>query len=185
MKEFRQFLEDYGYDTVFVNAFFEGSTDKQLFDAIMTDFVEEKPPGSVEECVERLIDFYSEENAPQLFILINNVESPGIARSLHLLQKLVKSSKIHLIATIDKVYGPFVFDQSQFGNFKFLSFEITSFTPFFIETKVSQNLLSKSSGKIGKFILFNIEYIFTGVPKRQFNLCYYRRVRQIIITSVT
>ena len=150
MKEFRQFLENEGYDNIYVNAFFEGSTDKQLFDAIMTDFVEEKPPGSVEECVERLIDFYSDPDSPQLFILVNNIESPGIARSLHLLQKFVKLPKIHLIGSIDKVYGPFVFDQSQFGNFKFLSFEITSFTPFFIETKVSQNLLSKTSGKIGE-----------------------------------
>ena len=96
-----------------------------------------------------MFQFYSEEDSPVLFLFINNIESPGISRSLHLLQKLCALDKVHLVATIDKVYGPFVFDQSQFGHFKFLSFEVTSFASFALETKVSQNLLSKNHGKIG------------------------------------
>ena len=55
MKDFREKLEVEGYDTVFVNAFYEGSTDKQLFDAILTDFAQIKPPGPVEQALESVI----------------------------------------------------------------------------------------------------------------------------------
>ena len=56
MKQFRTKLENDGYDTVFVNAFYEGSTDKQLFDAILTDFADIKPPGQVEAALDSLIE---------------------------------------------------------------------------------------------------------------------------------
>lgn len=56
MKQFRSRLETDGYDTVFVNAFYEGSTDKQLFDAILTDFAQIKPPPQIEHALDALIE---------------------------------------------------------------------------------------------------------------------------------
>ena len=98
--------------------------------------------------------YYESEQAPLLFLFINNIESGGLSKAIYVLTKLVQLSKLKLICSIDKVYGPFVLDQNQFTSFNFLTFDVATFCPYYVETRQAGNLFSKGSSQVGKFVLY-------------------------------
>ena len=100
----------------------------------------------------RIIKFYESDDSPILFLLINNIESGGLSKAIYVLTKLVQLPKIKLICSIDKVYGPFVLDQNQFTSFNFLTFDVATFAPYFVETRQAGNLFAKGSSQVGKLL---------------------------------
>ena len=168
MKAYRSHLEKSGYDTLFINGFLETTTEKAILDAICADFIDTSKSVALAEtdplkrydqnvyiCTYiiffRIIKFYDSEDSPILFLLINNIESGGLSKAIYVLTKLVQLPKIKLICSIDKVYGPFVLDQNQFTSFNFLTFDVATFAPYFVETRQAGNLFAKGSSQVGKF----------------------------------
>ena len=154
MKEYYEHLRAQDFDCLFFNAWRDDASDKVLFDTILTDALDEKPAGSVENAVERLVAHYSSDDAFQLVIFLNNIESNCVARSLDLLVELVTCKKVSLVATIDKIYGAFAFDQCQRSQLNFISVETATFMPYVHETKSGHSIWAKSAGKIGNMIVF-------------------------------
>ena len=152
MKAYRSHLEKSGYDTLFINGFLETTTEKAILDAICADFIDTSNSVALAESdpLKRIIKFYESDDSPILFLLINNIESGGLSKAIYVLTKLVQLPKIKLICSIDKVYGPFVLDQNQFTSFNFLTFDVATFAPYFVETRQAGNLFAKGSSQVGK-----------------------------------
>ena len=53
--------------------------------------------------IDAIMNFYRKDDAPLLFIFINNIESGGLSKSFYTLSKLVALDKIKLICSVDKV----------------------------------------------------------------------------------
>ena len=83
MKGYRDYLENCGFDTLFVNGFLETTSEKQLLDVIYADFVDStgKENDANDSVIKKIINFYSKPEAPILFIFINNIESGLILES--------------------------------------------------------------------------------------------------------
>jgi len=164
MKAYRSHLEKSGYDTLFINGFLETTTEKAILDAICADFIDTSKSVALAETdpLKRIIKFYESEDSPILFLLINNIESGGLSKAIYVLTKLVQLPKIKLICSIDKVYGPFVLDQNQFTSFNFLTFDVATFAPYFVETRQAGNLFAKGSSQVG---LASLQHVFDSLTE--------------------
>ena len=108
MRSYREYQENQGYDTLFINGFLESTTEKMILDAIINDFVQTtstSPKKSKTDLsqIDTIMNFYRKDDAPLLFIFINNIESGGLSKSFYTLSKLVALDKIKLICSVDKV----------------------------------------------------------------------------------
>ena len=108
MRSYREYQENQGYDTLFINGFLESTTEKMILDAIINDFVQTtsiSPKKSKSDLsqIDTIMNFYRKDDAPLLFIFINNIESGGLSKSFYTLSKLVALDKIKLICSVDKV----------------------------------------------------------------------------------
>ena len=114
MRSYREYQENQGYDTLFINGFMESTTEKNILDAIINDFVcqpvtssptksPRKPKTGDLSQIDTIMKFYRDDNAPLLFIFINNIESGGLSKSFYTLSKLVALDKIKLVCSVDKV----------------------------------------------------------------------------------
>ena len=108
MRSYREHQENQGYDTLFINGFLESTTEKMILDAIINDFVQTtttSPKKSKSDLsqIDTIMNFYRKDDAPLLFIFINNIESGGLSKSFYTLSKLVALDKIKLICSVDKV----------------------------------------------------------------------------------
>ena len=108
MRSYREYQENQGYDTLFINGFLESTTEKMILDAIINDFVQTtttSPKKSKSDLsqIDTIMNFYRKDDAPLLFIFINNIESGGLSKSFYTLSKLVALEKIKLICSVDKV----------------------------------------------------------------------------------
>ena len=108
MRSYREHQENEGYDTLFINGFLESTTEKMILDAIINDFVQTtstSPKKSKSDLsqIDTIMNFYRKDDAPLLFIFINNIESGGLSKSFYTLSKLVALDKIKLICSVDKV----------------------------------------------------------------------------------
>jgi len=165
MRSYREYQENQGYDTLFINGFLESTTEKMILDAIINDFVQstsvspKKTKNDLSQ-IDTIMNFYQKDDSPLLFIFINNIESGGLSKSFYTLSKLVALEKIKLICSVDKVYGGFVLDQNQYTSFKFLSFDVSTFEPYSIESKAVQSIFAKSSNKVG---LASLQHVFDSL----------------------
>jgi len=160
MKTYRAHLEKAGYDTLFINGFLETTSEKAVLDAICADFIDTDNGES--DQLKRILAHYTTDEAPLLFLFINNIESGGLSKAIYLLTKLIKLPKLKLICSIDKVYGPFVLDQNQFTSFNFLTFDVATFNPYYVETRQAGNLFAKGTSQVG---LASLQHVFDSLTE--------------------
>ncbi|PSN40223.1 hypothetical protein C0J52_12056 [Blattella germanica] len=143
-----------------VNGFFPSLTIKEIVDSIADELLElSDRPAALLECLEEI----EAELSSELFIIIHNIDGLMLRsdKSQDILSRLVKMENIHLIASIDHINAPLIWDHAKLSRYNFLWWDVTSFQPYNGETQFETSLLVQQSGKLALSSLSNVFHSLT------------------------
>ncbi|NXC20947.1 ORC2 protein, partial [Corythaeola cristata] len=93
---------------------------------------------------------FKEDSSLQLYVLIHNLDSQMLRgeRSQQILAQLSSLPTIYLIASIDHINAPLMWDQAKLSLYNWLWYETTTFSPYVEETSYENSLLVQQSGSL-------------------------------------
>ncbi|XP_078407565.1 origin recognition complex subunit 2 [Cetorhinus maximus] len=153
----RELLEDFrsqmleGMVHVVVNGFFPSITLKSILNSITEEVLGNE--GSFRNPMDQL-DFivraFKEDSSLDLYLLIHNIDGQMLRgdRNQQILGQLTAIPGIHLIASIDHLNAPLMWDQTRSCLFNWLWYEVTTFKPYTEETSYENSLLVRQSGAL-------------------------------------
>ncbi|XP_041057775.1 origin recognition complex subunit 2 isoform X2 [Carcharodon carcharias] len=153
----RELLEDFrsqmleGIVHVVVNGFFPSITLKSILNSITEEVLGNE--GSFRNPMDQL-DFivraFKEDSSLDLYLLIHNIDGQMLRgdRNQQILGQLSAIPGIHLIASIDHLNAPLMWDQTRSCLFNWLWYEVTTFRPYTEETSYENSLLVRQSGTL-------------------------------------
>ena len=140
-----------------VNGYFPSLTLRHIFTGIIDDLLDGSKPEnnlvSKEETVdscEKIFRLLSSKDE-YLYLIIHNLD--GLALRSEKIQgsiaKLASNPRIRLIASIDHVNAPLLWDADKRSKFNFVWYDATTFLPYTEETLNENSLMLSSSGNVG------------------------------------
>ncbi|XP_060520990.1 origin recognition complex subunit 2 [Cylas formicarius] len=132
-----------------VNGFFPPLTIKDILDGIIVDILELENPGNPYEAC-NLIEREFENTSYPLYLIINNIDGEPLRdrKTQNILARLAATSNVHLIATIDHINAPLIWDQETMSKFNYIWWDATSFSPYMEETSFEKSLMEQQSGAL-------------------------------------
>ncbi|XP_009874771.1 PREDICTED: origin recognition complex subunit 2, partial [Apaloderma vittatum] len=93
---------------------------------------------------------FKEDSSLELYVLIHNLDSQMLRgeRSQQILAQLSSLPSIYLIASIDHINAPLMWDQAKLSLYNWLWYETTTFNPYAEETSYENSLLVQQSGSL-------------------------------------
>ncbi|KFV09819.1 Origin recognition complex subunit 2, partial [Tauraco erythrolophus] len=93
---------------------------------------------------------FQEDSSLELYVLIHNLDSQMLRgeRSQQILAQLSSLPAIYLIASIDHINAPLMWDQAKLSLYNWLWYETTTFSPYVEETSYENSLLVQQSGSL-------------------------------------
>ncbi|KAF5282101.1 hypothetical protein FQR65_LT14419 [Abscondita terminalis] len=122
---------------IVINGFFPNLSIKNVVDNIINDVLElSDSTGSIYDACDLIVHEMSCLNNMSLYMVINNIEGDMLrnSKAQSVLSKLASVPNIHVIASIDHVNAPLIWDNTKLSNFNFIWFDVTSFLPYLKET---------------------------------------------------
>lgn len=160
------------FPCIVINGYFPSLTVKNILDAIVIELLENSHvPSNVGDVIS-LIDSQLQENDTDLFLIINNIEGPMLrnVKTQATLASIVQLKKVHVIATIDHINAPLLWDHSKISKFRFTWWDATTFLPYTEETSYENSLMSQSSGALQMSSLRSVYQSLTTNAKGIFNI---------------
>uniref|UniRef100_A0A0A9Y4Q3 Origin recognition complex subunit 2 n=1 Tax=Lygus hesperus TaxID=30085 RepID=A0A0A9Y4Q3_LYGHE len=156
-----------------INGFFPGITLKDILDSLACGVLKMKNvPGQPHEVVESIAAKLKSANEPDVFVLVHNLDGEvlRVEKTQAVLANLASLPKIHLIASIDHINAPLLWDQNKLSQFNFIWEDATSFLPYFEETSFESSLMVQRSGTIALTALRNVFQSLNVNARRVFRL---------------
>lgn len=156
LKKFHEYLQD--MPVIVVNGFFPTLTVKNILDSIITDLLEIKEcPGNINEACDLIIQEFANADS-HLYLIIHNIEGEMLrsSKSQNILAQLASVKNIHLIASIDHINGPLIWDQKKLSKFNYIWWDVTSFLPYVEETSFERSMMVQQSGTLALSSLRNV-----------------------------
>ncbi|XP_051876056.1 origin recognition complex subunit 2 isoform X2 [Pristis pectinata] len=150
LEEFRcQMLE--GTVHLVVNGFFPSITLKSILNSITEEILQYD--GSFRNPMDQLgfiIRAFNEDPTLDLYLLIHNIDGQMLRgdRNQQILSQLAAIPGVHLLASIDHLNAPLMWDQTRSALFNWLWYEVTTFKPYTEETSYENSLLVQQSGAL-------------------------------------
>ncbi|EDO42434.1 predicted protein, partial [Nematostella vectensis] len=151
MDQFRSSMLQ-GLTQLVVNGFFPSITIKQILNTITEEVLEHD--GAFRSVIDQttfIRDMFNKGKAPgSLYLIIHNIDGPMLRskKTQTILSLLAESPLIHIIASIDHINAPLVWDQSMCSRFKWLWNDVSTFEPYVEETSYENSLLVQQSGAL-------------------------------------
>uniref|UniRef100_A0A8D0EJW7 Origin recognition complex subunit 2 n=1 Tax=Strix occidentalis caurina TaxID=311401 RepID=A0A8D0EJW7_STROC len=134
-----------------VNGYFPSITLRSILNSITEDVLNHigtfrSPPDQLEFIIKR----FKEDSSLELYVLIHNLDSQMLRgeRSQQILAQLSSVPSIYLIASIDHINAPLLWDQAKLSLYNWLWYETTTFSPYVEETSYENSLLVQQSGSL-------------------------------------
>lgn len=152
---------------IVVNGFFPSLTLKDILDGIFDILDLGESPGNPSEACEAISQELIKLTEFHIYLIIHNIEGPVLrnAKCQNTLAKLAAIKNIHLIATVDHINAPLVWDQYKLSKFNFTWWDVTSFLPYSFETSFENSILVKNTGNLGLSALRNVFMSLTANSK--------------------
>ncbi|XP_036443057.1 origin recognition complex subunit 2 [Colossoma macropomum] len=134
-----------------VNGFFPSITLKSILNAITGEMLEHD--GSFRTPMDQ-IDFIvktlKKEPDIHIYLIVHNIDGPMLRgeKNQQALGQLASIPNMHLLASIDHINAPLVWDHSKMSLFNWLWYEMTSFLPYTEETSYENSLLVQQTGAL-------------------------------------
>ncbi|NWH59659.1 ORC2 protein, partial [Geococcyx californianus] len=134
-----------------VNGYFPSITVRSILNSITEEILDHigtfcNPLDELEFIIKR----FKEDASLELYVLIHNLDSQMLRgeRSQQILAQLSSLPSIYLIASIDHINAPLMWDQAKLSLFNWLWYETTTFKPYVEETSYENSLLVQQSGSL-------------------------------------
>ncbi|XP_021256506.1 origin recognition complex subunit 2 isoform X2 [Numida meleagris] len=134
-----------------VNGYFPSITVKSVLNSITEEVLDHigtfrSPLDQLEFIMKR----FKEDSSLELYVLIHNLDSQMLRgeRSQQILAQLSSLPSIYLIASIDHINAPLMWDQAKQSLYNWLWYETTTFNPYVEETSYENSLLVQQSGSL-------------------------------------
>ncbi|XP_067287117.1 origin recognition complex subunit 2 isoform X2 [Pseudorasbora parva] len=139
------------YDHVVINGFFPSMTLKSILNSLTVDVFQHegsfRNPG---DQVDFIIRALREDPDNHVFLIVNNIDGPMLRgdRTQHALGQLAALPNMHLLASIDHINAPLIWDQAKMSMFNWLWYETTTYLPYSEETSYENSLLVHQTGAL-------------------------------------
>ncbi|KFO84696.1 Origin recognition complex subunit 2, partial [Buceros rhinoceros silvestris] len=134
-----------------VNGYFPSITVRSILNSITEEVLDHI--GTFRSPLDQLgfiIKRFKEDSSLELYVLIHNLDSQMLRgeRSQQILAQLSSLPSIYLIASIDHINAPLMWDQAKLSLYNWLWYETTTFSPYVEETSYENSLLVQQSGSL-------------------------------------
>ncbi|KAL1517209.1 hypothetical protein ABEB36_001003 [Hypothenemus hampei] len=153
-----QFHEKYLQDelVVVVNGFFPSLSIKSILDNIIEDLLELKENSSnTTQAVELIIQDLKKTDT-EFYLLINNIEAIKSAKAQSILADLAAVPNIHLVASIDHINAPLIWDHGKLSKFNFTWWDVTNYMTYQHETEYEMSSMTQHSSVLALSSLRNV-----------------------------
>nr|XP_020022463.1 origin recognition complex subunit 2 isoform X2 [Castor canadensis] len=136
---------------VVINGFFPGITVKSILNSITEEVLNHMGTfRSVLDQLDWIINKFKEDSSLHLFLLIHNLDSQMLRgdNSQQIIGQLSSLRNIYLIASIDHLNAPLMWDHAKQSLYNWLWYETTTYSPYTEETSYENSLLVKQSGSL-------------------------------------
>ncbi|NWS70997.1 ORC2 protein, partial [Crotophaga sulcirostris] len=134
-----------------VNGYFPSITVRSILNSITEEVLDHigtfhSPLDQLEFIIKR----FKEDSSLELYVLIHNLDSKMLRgeRSQQILAQLSSLPSIYLIASIDHINAPLMWDHAKLSLYNWLWYETTTFKPYVEETSYENSLLVQQSGSL-------------------------------------
>lgn len=157
LQKFCETFPDYPY--IIVNGFFPTITVKEILNTIRSDIVNIGSTARGEhEVIDALAEAFQKSPHTHLFLVVHNIDGPMLRKTKdqHILSRLSKIRNVHLIASIDHINAPLMWDQTCLSNYNFAWFDCTTMLPYTNETAFENSVFLQNSGELGLAAMCNV-----------------------------
>ncbi|XP_020817629.1 origin recognition complex subunit 2 [Drosophila serrata] len=141
-----------GKQTVLViNGFFPSLTLKDVLDSITNEILDAGiSPANPHEAVDMIEEEFSLIPETHLFLIVHNLDGAMLrnVKAQAILSRLARVPNIHLLASIDHINTPLLWDQGKLSSFNFSWWDCTTMLPYTDETAFENSLLVQNSGEL-------------------------------------
>ncbi|XP_032757067.1 origin recognition complex subunit 2 isoform X2 [Rattus rattus] len=136
---------------VVINGFFPGISVKSILNSITEDVLSHM--GTFQSVLDQrdwIMNRFKEDSSLELFLLIHNLDSQMLRgdNSQQILGQLSSLRNVYLIASIDHLNAPLMWDHAKQSLYNWLWYETTTYSPYTEETSYENSLLVKQSGSL-------------------------------------
>uniref|UniRef100_A0A8C2BEX8 Origin recognition complex subunit 2 n=1 Tax=Cyprinus carpio TaxID=7962 RepID=A0A8C2BEX8_CYPCA len=139
------------FDHVVVNGFFPSMTLKSILNSLTCDvFGHEGTFRNPADQIDFIIRTLREDPSNHVFLIIHNIDGPMLRgdRTQQALGQLAALPNMHLLASIDHINAPLIWDQAKMSMFNWLWYETTTYLPYTEETSYENSLLVQQTGAL-------------------------------------
>uniref|UniRef100_A0A9L0TMB4 Origin recognition complex subunit 2 n=1 Tax=Equus caballus TaxID=9796 RepID=A0A9L0TMB4_HORSE len=136
---------------VVINGFFPGISVKSILNSITQEVLDHTGTfRSVLDQLDWITNKFKEDSSLELFLLIHNLDSQMLRgdKSQQIIGQLSSLHNIYLIASIDHLNAPLMWDHAKQSLYNWLWYETTTYSPYTEETSYENSLLVKQSGSL-------------------------------------
>ncbi|XP_027445205.1 origin recognition complex subunit 2 isoform X2 [Zalophus californianus] len=136
---------------VVINGFFPGISVKSILNSITEEALDHAGTfRSVLDQLDWIVNRLKEDSSLELFLLIHNLDSQMLRgdKSQQIIGQLSSLRNIYLIASIDHLNAPLMWDHAKQSLYNWLWYETTTYSPYTEETSYENSLLVKQSGSL-------------------------------------
>lgn len=136
---------------VVINGFFPGISVKSVLNSITEEVLDHMGTfRSILDQLDWIVKRFKEDSSLELFLLIHNLDSQMLRgeKSQQIIGQLSSLHNIYLIASIDHLNAPLMWDHAKQSLFNWLWYETTTYSPYTEETSYENSLLVKQSGSL-------------------------------------
>ncbi|CAO1423460.1 unnamed protein product [Diamesa tonsa] len=139
------------HHVIVINGFFPSLTIKDVLDGITGDILEITSVSSnPHEVVKAIEEEMKSIPALHIFLIIHNLDGTMLRneRAQNVLSRLASIERIHMIASIDHLNAPLLWNNTKLSNYNFSWWDVTSLLPYTEETAFENSLLTQNSGAL-------------------------------------
>ncbi|XP_048268380.1 origin recognition complex subunit 2 isoform X2 [Bombus terrestris] len=155
------------HPSLVVNGFFPSLTMKDILDGIIIDLLELNCPSNTTECIDVIEKTLRQNPKDRLYLLIHNIDGMMLRsnKAQDLLSCLANIPNICVLASVDHINAPLLWDHTKHSKFKFFWWDTTTFLSYQEETSYESSLLVKQSGALALSSLHNVFLSLTSNAK--------------------
>ncbi|CAI9621526.1 unnamed protein product [Staurois parvus] len=158
---------------IVINGFFPGITIKSILNSITEEALGHSGTfRSPLDQMDFILQKFKDNCSLVLYLLIHNLDSHMLRgdKSQQVLGQLASISNIHLLASIDHINAPLMWDQSKQSLYNWLWYETTTYSSYVEETSYENSLLVKRSGALALSSLTHVMRSLTPNARGIFRL---------------
>jgi len=134
-----------------INGYFPSLTIKDILDSIARDILEMSFSSvNHHEMVNAIESEMKAIPALNLFVIVHNIDGPMLRndKAQSTLSHLSTIRNLHMIASIDHINAPLLWNNTKLSNFNFSWWDVTTMLPYMDETAYENSLLIQNSGAL-------------------------------------